>query len=471
MIKKSSTNAPPDRGRLLISGGEAAWASALADALSAEGHRVIPGEGSVDLCDAVRVKNPDVIILYAGSKAAEGRALISELRALQPDLQIVLVSPSDSLGNAFAWATAGVIDFVEPFAAPSESILLTTRRAVERRWLLGRLRQLDIESGEGDGTGGLVGTSNAMREILRRVAELARTNAYVLIEGQEGTGRGTMARAMHLAGPRRDEPFIRVHCIEIQPSGAAGAAAGNGERSGAGATSIEDVFARAGRGTIFFEAIDRLRGDAQREMLARLEAQEEALMQGAGARTEQPRIIASTSNDLDLQVQQGKFEGDLYRRLKADSLRLPPLRDRREEIPAFVRHFLRGFGTDGTDAKGMDRAALNLLCRYEWPGNLRELEDCLRYAVALTGGATIGTDDLPEKIVESSRQEALGAGGGSLSLKGCEKHTIEQALSLCDGDVIAAATMLGVGRSTLYRKMNSHGVHRRAFRRGRRTGA
>lgn len=454
-------NAPPDRGRVLIVGGSAAWAGTLADALSADGHRVLRLEADAEASDSARVKNPDAVILACGAAAPAERAVMTRLREARPDMQIVLAADAASHDQALACAKAGLADFVEIQGGPIGSLLLTTRRAVERRWLQVRLGQLDAAPGNASGVEGLVGSSNAMRENLRRVEELARANTNVLIEGEPGTGRGTMSRVMHLAGPRREEPFIRLRCIEIGGSG----------QSPKGSTSIEEAFAGVGRGTIFLEAIDALKGPAQRELLARLEALEQALLQGPGTRSEQPRLIASASSDLDLQVQRGQFEGELYRRLKGESLRLPPLRERREEIPALVSHFLRRLESDGESVKGMDGAALNLLCRYDWPGNLREVEDCLRYAMAVAGGASIRPDDLPEKIVESSRQQAAGQAAGALSLKGYEKHTIEQALSLCDGDVVATAAMLGIGRSTLYRKMKSHGVQRRSFRRSRKAGA
>jgi len=472
MLSMKHTGAPPDRGRVLIAGGASAWADHLAEALSTEGHRALRVENLPDLPGEARTKSPDAIILAAGADPGAERALLEQVRRAQPDAQMVLVCEAPFLAQAFDWTKAGLGDFVEAAAGPAQCLLLAVRRAVERRWLHARLRQLDIGPLESAGTEGLVSSSNAMREILRRVTDLARTNTSVLLEGEEGSGRGTLARAMHLAGPRREEPFIRVSCVEVLAGDrAASGAGGRGARPVKGAMTLEEVFSSAGRGTIFLEAVEMLKGEAQRELLSRLEVQEQVLIQGAGARSEQPRILASTSHDLDLKVQRGQFDGTLYRRLKADSIRVPPLRERREEIPALVRHFFRQREAEGETVKGIDGATLNLLCRYDWPGNLRELEDCLRYTLEVTGGQSIRTDDLPEKIVDASRQQAVHAGGGALSLKGYEKYTIEQALSLCEGDVVAAATMLGIGRSTLYRKMKSHGVHRRAFRKGRVAGA
>jgi len=437
------TKISANKGRVLIAGGASDLVAALSSALERDGHRVSTVQSVSMAVNLLNARNPDVLLIGSDPSGGGGRAILEQLRSARPGTQIILLVEAGGIPEASALAGEGLIDFLGSLPAETELVALLVRRALERRWLLTRVGQLNSSKDDAGTLCGVVGSSLSMREISRRATQCALGDVNVVIEGEEGTGRSTIARAIHQEGSRRDQPFIQVRRTES-------------------ADAMAGIFGEAGAGTVFFEAVDALRGDAQRSILAILEAQEPSeIVQGAGGGETRPRIVALTSVDLDLQVQRGRFEGDLFRRLKGESLRMPPLRDRREDIPDLLQHFLQKHERPEASVKGIDPTALNLLCQYDWPGNVQELEDSVRYAIAVAGAQTIQTEHLPEKVVESSKRRVVGEGSGALSLKGYEKHTIEHALALCDGDILRAANMLGIGRSTLYRKMKFHGIRRR----------
>jgi DNA-binding NtrC family response regulator len=173
------------------------------------------------------------------------------------------------------------------------------------------------------------------------------------------------------------------------------------------------------------------------------------------------RVVAATNRDLEDAVSKGTFRRDLYYRLKVVAIDLPALRERPEDIPPLVHFFLQKLGGENPRVKAIDDAALRLLRRYPWPGNVRELENCIESAVAMARADTLGAEDLPESLIESVRPAAARPPSGGLSLKAYEKHAIEEAIAVCAGDIPRAARMLGVGKSTLYRKMQQHGIRAR----------
>jgi len=175
------------------------------------------------------------------------------------------------------------------------------------------------------------------------------------------------------------------------------------------------------------------------------------------------RVLAATNRDLEEGVAQGSFRRDLYYRLKVVSIDIPPLRERPEDIPLLAHHFLQKVGGESPRVKGIDDAALRLLRKYPWPGNVRELENCIESAVAMARGETLGVEDLPESLIENVRPATARPPAGGLSLKAYEKHAIEETLTLCAGEILRTARMLGIGKSTLYRKMQQHGIPPRRF--------
>ncbi len=440
------TKISDNKGRVLITGGPADLVAALSSALERDGQRVSTIQSISMAIEVLTARNPDVLLIGSDPSGKGGRAVLEQVRAVRPGTQVILLTDRGGIADAGALARAGLVDFLESLPAETELVTLLVRRAVERKSLLTRVGQLDSSQDAAGTLCGIVGSSLSMREISRRATQCSLGHVNIVIEGEEGTGRSTIAKAIHQEGSRRDQPLIQVRRTET-------------------AEAMAGLFGEASAGTVLFEAVDALRGDAQRSVLSILEAQEqEEIVQGSGGGETRPRIVALTSVDLDLQVQRGRFEGELYRRLKGESLRMPPLRERREDIPGLVQHFLRKHEREEASVKGIDSTALNLLCQYDWPGNVQELEDCVRYAIAVAGVQTIQTEHFPEKVVESSKRRVVGESASALSLKGYEKHSIEHALMLCDGDILRAANMLGIGRSTLYRKMKFHGIRRRPIR-------
>ena len=314
----------------------------------------------------------------------------------------------------------------------------------------------------------LVGQSARLRQVLRLAAKLGRGNWPVLLLGETGTGKELVARTIHRAQPAA--PFVVVDCTTMSGTLMESELFGHVKGAFTGATTNKvGLLEEADGGTAFFDEIGELPLDLQAKLLRVLQEKEFRPVGATTTRRSSFRVIAATNRDLAKEVEAGRFRQDLYYRLNVVSLRLAPLRDRKDDLPALISHFLGIYGTGHT----LSGELLETLIRYDWPGNVRELENSIQHMVAVNTGPLLHAGDLPSNITNHAREREMVASPAPgaeatpnsvgfvmpiLPLAEMEKRAIVQALQYTKGDRVMAAHLLGIGRTTLYRKIKEYGI-------------
>ena len=346
----------------------------------------------------------------------------------------------------------GAFDYLEkPFADPHR-VRAVIARAIERRRLVARNRDLERELAQRSHAA-LIGSSPQMRSVLRTIDSLRHNESSVLIQGESGTGKELVAAAIHAASPRKDRPFVPVDCGALPESIIESELFGNERGAFTGATGAIGLFRVAEGGTLFLDEIGEIAQSVQAKLLRALQQREVRPVGAAVAVPVDLRIIAATNRDLARAAEQGEFRLDLFYRLNVVRIALPPLRERSDDIPLLAQHFLAKHRRAASPVTGFEPEALAALARHPWPGNVRELENALESALALATGPLLRTRDF-----SLGRERAAAASGAALPLSfdAYERNLIERALAESEGDAVAAARRLGVGRSTLYRKLAKH---------------
>jgi two-component system response regulator HydG len=311
------------------------------------------------------------------------------------------------------------------------------------------------------GYGGLVGRAPEMEKLYRIIAKAANSSHPVLILGESGTGKEMVARSIHYSGPFRDKPFIPVDCGSLVPTLIESELFGYVRGAFTGANQAKDgLLAIAEGGTVFLDEVGELPVDLQSKLLRAIQEKE---IRPVGSTRRIPinvRILAATNRDLEQAVTEGAFRRDLYFRLNVLSLRIPPLRERREDIPLLLAHFMERSSRASGQEKTLTDEAIKAMLAYDWPGNVRELENCLERTCAFTSGPLIHVADLPPAI--AGAQGTIPANGNGHSqnkivpMAELEKQTILSAIAELNGDKLQAARLLGIGKTTLYRKLKDY---------------
>jgi DNA-binding NtrC family response regulator len=330
----------------------------------------------------------------------------------------------------------------------------------------GRCQPFEAEVGEPSGAGeagskqGPAGRrALEMQKLYRIIARAANSTHPVLILGESGTGKGTVARSIHYSGPFRDKPFIPIDCGSLVPALIECALFGYVKCAFTGATESQGLTAIAEGGTVFLDEVAELPVDLQAKLLRAIQEKEIGTVGGTRPALINVRILAATNRDLEQAVMQGTFRRDLYIHLNLLSLRIPPLRERRQDIPPLITHFLERIVRDSGQGKSFSGEALKAMMVYDWPGNVRELENCVERICAFTSGSLIETTDLPPEIANFPSPEASngnGHAGKIIRIEELEKQTILSAVAELNGDKLRAARLLGIGKTTLYRKLRHY---------------
>jgi len=309
------------------------------------------------------------------------------------------------------------------------------------------------------GFGSIVGRSPEMEKLYRMIAKAAYSSHPVLILGESGTGKEMVARSIHFSGPFHDKPFIPVDCGSLVPTLIESELFGYVKGAFTGAVQSRDgLLAIAEGGTVFLDEVGELPVDLQAKLLRSIQERE---IRPVGSTKRIPinvRILAATNRDPEQAVAQGAFRRDLYFRLNVLSLKIPPLRERRQDIPLLIGHFLERLSRASDHERTLNDGAMKALLAYDWPGNVRELENCLERACAFTSGPMIQIGDLPNAIHGVPCRVATEANGSSkiLPMAELEKQTILGTIAQLNGDKLLAARMLGIGKTTLYRKLKEY---------------
>jgi len=402
----------------------------------------------------------DVVLLDLKLPGAGGLQALRTLRQKHPEAAVIVVTGYASVQSAVAAMREGAYDYVtKPFSM--EELRLLLDRVVGHLKLKTENRVLRERIRSRHGFGSMIGHSPEMEKLYRIVAKAALSSHPVLILGESGTGKEMVARAIHFSGPMRDKPLIPVDCGSLVPTLIESELFGYVKGAFTGANHAkEGLLALAEGGTVFFDEIGELPLDLQSKLLRAIQEKEIRPVGGAKRQPINVRIVAATNRDLEQGVAQGTFRRDLFFRLNVLTLRIPPLRERRQDIPLLAAHFLERACHNSGHEQTLSDEALKAMLAYDWPGNVRELENCLERCCALVSGSVIHANDLPTVIHSAPGTSGRGSDRSShiLPIAELERNTILNTITQLNGDKLLAAKMLGIGKTTLYRKLKEYSV-------------
>jgi DNA-binding NtrC family response regulator len=402
--------------------------------------------------------NADVVLLDLRLPGAGGLEALRTLKQRRADLLVIVVTGYGTVKSAVQAMKDGAYDYVtKPFSMEELRQLLERVAAHLRLTTESRMLRETMKSRQGFGS--IVGRAPDMEKLYRIIAKAGQSAHPVLILGESGTGKELVAKSIHTAGMFRNKPFIPVDCGSLVPTLIESELFGHVRGAFTGATNPKDgLLAIAEGGTVFLDEIGELPTDLQAKLLRAIQEKE---IRPVGSVKRVPinvRILAATNRDLERAVSEGTFRRDLFFRLNVLTLRIPPLRERRQDIPLLAAHFLERIGRDAAMEKTLSDESLKALLHYDWPGNVRELENSLERACALTTANEIQVRDLPTHIGSAPIELVAMSqpSHGIVSMAELEKQTILNTLAQLNGDKMQAARLLGIGKTTLYRKLKEY---------------
>jgi two-component system response regulator HydG len=454
----ASGDASPDAGCVLLVDDEPLFLRALARILRPAGHRLLLAERLEAFEAGLEEPALDLVILDLRFGTHDGRELLSRVKRERPELEVIVVTGHASVESAVACMRAGAFDYLEKPFADVHRVRHTVHRAIERRRLVTRNHELERELGDRGEGPTLIAQAPAMRSLQRSLVNLRHNESTVLIQGESGTGKELVARALHAGSPRRTGPFVPVDCGALPESIIESELFGHQRGAFTGAVGAPGLVRVASGGTLFLDEIGEIPPAIQAKLLRVLQNREVRPLGAARPVAVDLRVVCATHRDLAAMVAAGRFRQDLYYRLNVVRLPIPPLRDRREDIPRLAQHFLEQHRHPERPVRGFTPEALQALAAHDWPGNVRELENTVESALALARSDELDAADLVLPSRGTAEGAAAPVGAVPLSLAAYERAALERALHECGGDATAAARRLGIGRSTFYRKLAVHGI-------------
>ncbi len=450
MTKKSDV-------RILVIDDEESIRKMLRVCLEGAGYRVtLAPTGEAGVAAAKRAP-PDVALVDLRLGGLDGIAVTRALAQEAPTAAVVIMTAYATIDNAVDAMRAGASDYLPKPFTPAQ-VLHAVQKVVDAAGLRAELAEL--KSTKSRGVRPRFETrSPALRDAYAVASRVAAADVTVLLLGETGTGKGVLARHVHALSPRAERPFITVNCAVISPSLIENELFGHarGAFTGADTAQVGHVEA-AGNGTLFLDEVGDLPHDAQGKLLRLLEEHEYVRVGDTEARRSDARVVAATHRDLKAKVASGAFREDLFYRLNVVTIRVPPLRERREDIPDLAATMVADLSAQHRrEPLSLDPAATSALAEYGWPGNLRELVNVLERAVILAAGSTITVDLLPEELRAGAPAPAEAGGPGDESLEAAERRHIAAVLAR-HATLDSAAKALGIDPSTLYRKRERYGL-------------
>jgi len=457
---RDRAGAAPAPGLVLLVDDEPLLLRSLGRILEAAGHRTALAEGWEQARPWVADPSLDVVLLdlFLGPKS--GLEVLERLKRERPEVEVIVMTGHASIESAVGCIRRGAFDYLAKPFGDNHRIRTTVEKALERRRLLLRNRELEEELRSHAGPPELVGRSARMRGLARTIHGLRHNESHVLVQGESGTGKELVARAIHDASPRAGRAFVPVDCGALPESIIESELFGHEKGAFTGAVGAPGQFRTADGGTLFLDEIGELPLAVQAKLLRALQHKQVRPVGAAAAVSVDLRVVSATHRDLAAMVAEGRFRADLFYRLNVVRIEIPPLRERRADIPLLVQHFLRKVRRAESPIEAIEEEALERLVDHDWPGNVRELENAIESAAALAPGPRLRVADLTTPLRASGRSPAPGPEELPLSLEAYERAALERALRTCGGDASAAARRLGIGRSTLYRKLARHGIGR-----------
>ena len=443
---------------LLVADDDPTTLASLGSALQEEGFVVrLPADGEV----AIRLLNeapPDAIITDVMMGSVSGIHVLDHAISHYPETAVVVVTGFGTVESAVEAMRKGAYDYLTK-PIDLEKLILIIRKALDANRLVLENRRLRQELQARFSFGQLVGKSAPMQRLFEQIERVALTDATVLIEGESGTGKELIASAIHYNSRRRDAPFIKTSCSVFAESLVESELFGHERGAFTGATRRRHGrFEQADGGSLFLDEIGDLSPAIQVKLLRILQERSFERVGGEETLSVDVRLIAATNRNLEALVQEGHFREDLYYRLHVVMLKPPPLRERPDDIPPLVHHFLEEFRTlYGSQVRSLSLGAFRALAAYSWPGNVRELRNCIESLVVMARGTVIELEDIPEHMRAAEGREHVSLSMG-MPLREVEKTFILKTLASLGGNKSAAAEKLGIGLKTLYRRLEEYGI-------------
>ena len=446
-------------GTILVADDEAVARESLSELLREEGYQVHEAADGTAAMKAIDEIDLDLVLADLKMPGADGLTVLKRVREISPQTLVILMTAYASVDTAVEALRLGAQDYLlKPLIF--EDVLHKVRHLIEHKSLAWEIQMLRREVTRHFDPTQLVGRSQMMQEIFALIEKVAPTTATVLITGESGVGKEVVARTLHLHSPRKDKVFLPVNCSAIPDTLLESQLFGYMKGAFTGATSSQEgLFQRARGGTIFLDEIGEMPLSLQPKLLRAIEEKEVLPVGSTNPVRVDVRILASTNRDLKKEVEAGRFREDLYYRLNVIGIDIPPLRERREDIPLLVEYLVHRHNLEMKRTyKGVDNATMKILMSLPWKGNIRELDNILERAVILGNGEWVTPEDLPRQEVPEGELRLLVEDNLKEAVRAYEKSHIENVLKKATGDKKRASELLGLSLSSLYRKMEELGI-------------
>jgi DNA-binding NtrC family response regulator len=440
--------------KILVVDDEAIVRESLSDWLKDAGYQVFTAENGHKALEVIEKEKPGIMITDMVMPGMDGIELMRRVKQIQPDIEVIIITAYGSIPTAIAAMKEGAYDYIEKPFCPERAELLVKKLA-EHQELVEENLSLRQKLEDRYRFENIIAKSSKMQRVIEVIKVVAKSNATVLITGESGTGKELVARAIHSQSHRRNKPFVAVSCAALPESLLESELFGHEKGSFTGAyAQKKGKFEFANGGTLFLDEIGEMSANIQVHLLRVLEEKEFTRVGGNEPIKGDVRVISATNKDLRKAIEKQEFREDLYYRLNVVNIELPPLRERKEDIPLLAAHFLNKFASENRkEVTGFSPDAMEFLLDYDWPGNVRELENAIERAVILAKDSLIAIADFPQENLSLAYSTTPRK-----NLKEVEKTHVLNVLRETGGNYSEAARILGISRMTLYNKAKEYGL-------------
>ena len=443
-----------NQSRILVVDDEAIARENLEHVLRKDGYHVETADSGINALKKLSNTEFDLVMTDLKMKQVDGMEVLARTKEQYPDTEVVMLTAYATVATAIEAMQKGAYHYI-PKPYKIDEVRLIVKRALEKKGLKDELRVLKEDRSRGAGIPFIIGKSRKMQEIVQMVAQIAPTDCNVLIFGETGTGKELIARAIHQQSNRADERFLAFNCGAFTEELLTNELFGHEKDAFTGATSTKiGLLEAANRGTVFLDEIGDMAASMQVKLLRVIEERSLLRVGGTQPISVDIRIVAATNKDLNKEVAKGGFRKDLFYRLNVVSLQLPPLAERKDDVPLLAYHFLKLYAkAQDKTIEGFSDEAMDILTNYEFPGNIRELENIIERAVALCQDSLISPRHLPQELEQYSFKVYRQRGKRLPTLEENELNYIRWVLKQANGNKTRAAEILGIDRVSLWRKL------------------